>query len=612
MKNKIWKTALMVFALVLVFASLAKATDYYKSTDNQCGLTISSDVLCTLNISPTGYCGPGYFYPTQVCSDAPTHTGCIAETNVTSCGVCGDCEAFADTCGVVACGASNSYGCAGVCSGQGIGAGACQAPLADGEACYCNEMCASGTCNDGTCYTPNLDFNVVWSLPTNGSTQPSQTITVYYIPTWYDNPLTICSLTVNESTVAYNDTPLINDSSANGITYDYGVDGYYENHVTCGNGTSSNDSDTVYFTIDTTSPNSTILDCASLDIPNHTYILGTNIGPSDAFHCIDFEANNITLNCNGFTISGDGVNGSVGIYIPSVTGAVVHNCIITDWLSAGIESVGTMAGQVYKNTIEYGGEDGIAISFPDDLIIHDNFIVFNDYGISIYGGDTGSLIYNNYLNNQYDIWLDSDGYNNWNTTKQPGIRIFEPGPNIGGNYWSGNGTCTGMATPCENFTNQTVCEAQSGCSWDSTCLGTPTPCYFWSQNNLCNADLGCSWTTGGYSDNCVDANHDGFCDSPYDVYTGTNCTAGVDCSNNTDYLPLSDKYISPTPTPSSLGGMSCTVMELVVIFSTLAIVVILALLAYGGQTNPALALIVVIPILLVLVIAIMNLVGSVC
>jgi hypothetical protein len=367
-----------------------------------------------------------------------------------------------------------------------------------------------------------------------------------------------------------------------------------------------------------------ITDCTTLDIPNHEYDLTADIESSDAYVCMDFEDNNITLNCEGHTISGDGETGEIGIWISAVTGAVVRNCVITDWLTANIHSVGTMTGQVYNNTIEYGYEDGIAIYYPDDLIIHDNFIVYNYYGISIYDGDEGSWIYNNYFNNNFNVWLDSDGYNDWNTTEQAGVRIFEQGPNIGGNYWSGNGTCTGTATPCE-ILNQTDCNNQLGCVWfedgESYCMNAspfgPAPCWYFAGGEgggevPCNLQLGCSWEIGGYSDFCADANHDGFCDAPLDLYTESTCTAGVDCGNNVDYLPLSGNYSGTPPTPGTFGGISCTVMELVVILSTLAIVIILAVLAYGGQANPALAMLIVIPMLVVLVIAIMQLVGTVC
>jgi len=72
-----------------------------------------------------------------------------------------------------------------------------------------------------------------------------------------------------------------------------------------------------------------------------------------------------------------------------------------------------------------------------------------------------NLIYNNLFNNTNNFYFEGTIYlNYWNTTRQPGNRIYSPGTEIGGNYWT---------NPSGN----------------------------------------------GYSDTCTDADRDGFCDSPY-------------------------------------------------------------------------------------------------
>jgi parallel beta-helix repeat protein len=414
---------------------------------------------------------------------------------------------------------------------------------------------------------------------------------------------------------------LINGTSANGITYDYGADGYYENYVNCANDTDNNWTDTVYFSI-ISPPASNITDCAELTIPNHTYYLTQNIIDTPMAHCMDIQANNVTLDCEGHTINGDNMSSEYGIFTSSYANAVIHNCVITDWLTSGIRLESSINTIIYNNTLEYN-YDGIDIYPTSDAKIYSNHFYNNGDGIDIEGGDSGSLIYNNYFSDYFGEYIDIDNLNYWNTTKQSGARIFSPGPQIGGNYWGGTGICTGTVMPCEDILNETSCNNQLGCDWfsdggsyceNSSPMG-PAPCWYFNfggNSTTCNAQLGCSWATGGYSDNCIDANKDGFCDQPFDVYYGTPCTAGVDCSNNTDYLPLSNKYVPPTPPSPGFGGINCTVMNLIVIFSTLAIVIILIVLAYGGQTNPALAMLVVVPMLLVLVIAIMNLVNAVC
>ncbi|MFP4112450.1 MAG: NosD domain-containing protein, partial [Candidatus Woesearchaeota archaeon] len=105
------------------------------------------------------------------------------------------------------------------------------------------------------------------------------------------------------------------------------------------------------------------------------------------------------------------------------------------------------------------------------------------------------VAYNNLFNNTNNIFswdFDEDNLNTWNTTLQTGNRITGAGSYIGGNYY---------ATPA----------------------GT------------------------GFSETCADADTDGICDSPFNLLNESSCTAGVDCSNNTDYLPLSSGFVPNSP-----------------------------------------------------------------
>lgn len=132
-----------------------------------------------------------------------------------------------------------------------------------------------------------------------------------------------------------------------------------------------------------------------------------------------------------------------------------------------------------------------------DNIVYDNTFVGD---IAINYGESGvvsnNLLYNNLFNTS-DSYPDvsifiTESHNNWNTTEQVGTTIYGPGSNIGGNFWANS-------------------------------AGT------------------------GYSQSCTDSETDGFCDSPYNLTSGTACSGASCDANTTDYLPLSNAYAYTNP-----------------------------------------------------------------
>ena len=58
----------------------------------------------------------------------------------------------------------------------------------------------------------------------------------------------------------------------------------------------------------------------------------------------------------------------------------------------------------------------------------------------IYNSSNKNLLYNNYLNNKNNLYVNNSYNNIWNITKTAGSNIIN-GPKLGGNYWSDyNGT----------------------------------------------------------------------------------------------------------------------------------------------------------------------------
>jgi len=134
---------------------------------------------------------------------------------------------------------------------------------------------------------------------------------------------------------------------------------------------------------------------------------------------------------------------------------------------------------------------------------------------------TGQTIYFNGTN-----WAASS--NLYNNDSKVGVGTTSPQAKLHVYATSGSYTCTGVATACSNFDNQTACTAQTGCSWTQTtgdckgfydqttcesydgclwtgsycngsyityiCNGTPNQCSTFGNQTACQAQSGCSWT----------------------------------------------------------------------------------------------------------------------
>jgi hypothetical protein len=257
----------------------------------------------------------------------------------------------------------------------------------------------------------------------------------------------------------------------------------------------------------------TISSCSVLDQAGEIYYLtadiintssgASGVGPFDGIACMHVTAANVTIDCQGHLIDGvDIISETYGVYSDQFN-TTIKNCVFTDWNNPIIWCNIADSGGTISNVRFSGTQNGIFLynvnnvmtenirAYSNDIAlayvgnnitlkdskIYDN----NRYGIVINGMNGGS-VFNNLFNNSVNVdWVTGD--NSWNATNQPGTRIYGSGTQTGGNYW-----------------------------------GDPTHT--------------------AYTDTCNDTNNDSFCDEPYDTLNGVSCTAGVNCSSNTDYLPL--------------------------------------------------------------------------
>lgn len=143
-------------------------------------------------------------------------------------------------------------------------------------------------------------------------------------------------------------------------------------------------------------------------------------------------------------------------YIDSNYGNFTNNSILNNGF-VGVNFDGSSYNFFYNNTVKGHPEDGIRVLDTTNSIFTFNWILDNYEGMWV-SGSSNNKFFNNFFNNSINVY--PGGANFWNTTRQPGVRIFTNGTEIGGNFW---------ATPSGN----------------------------------------------GYSQVCNDSNQDGFCDEPY-------------------------------------------------------------------------------------------------
>jgi len=330
-----------------------------------------------------------------------------------------------------------------------------------------------------------------------------------------------------------------------------------------------------------------ITDCTSITQPGE-YVLANDIS-SGASTCIDIEADNVTLDCQGHTIGGFG-SGS-GIYVGGHNYVTIKNCVLSN--------------RYY----------GIYLSSSSNNIISNNIINSNRYGIYLDSSSNNNTISNNNVNaNSWSIYLSSssnniisnntandnvfDGIylelssnniisnnivndnaeggiileftsnntisnNTANDNFLDGIYFYSSSDNIiSNNIVNDNGYGIVLDLSSNNIISNNTANSNrhNGIYLYSSSNNTIYNNLFKNTNNVYVADSANYWNTTlqpgtnivggpyiggnywgspdgtGFSDTCTDANYDGFCDNPYTLTT-----------DNIDYLPIATPYLQVTP-----------------------------------------------------------------
>ncbi|MFC1685908.1 LamG-like jellyroll fold domain-containing protein [Nanoarchaeota archaeon] len=180
------------------------------------------------------------------------------------------------------------------------------------------------------------------------------------------------------------------------VLVDYGDDGNFDLCIAPQCNNLSWDGSTFVFNVSSfttysfeDTPSTNITSCPrTLDLANTVYTLQNNITSSGT--CIDIDANNITVDCQGYTITGSRVAGSAGINVTSIKAdATIKNCKIINF-SSGI----------------------FFTSSNEDAVVLNNTLYDNDDGIYLGPSVTSSFVTSNTLQNNSERGIVIDGYAN--------------------------------------------------------------------------------------------------------------------------------------------------------------------------------------------------------
>ncbi|MCK4967562.1 MAG: DUF2341 domain-containing protein, partial [Candidatus Aenigmarchaeota archaeon] len=80
----------------------------------------------------------------------------------------------------------------------------------------------------------------------------------------------------------------------------------------------------------TPTPGQVLTNCGTID-QSGNYYLSANLINRNINTCFTITANQVTLDCQGYQISGDDINNSIGIDFSQTSNVTINNCQLTDW-----------------------------------------------------------------------------------------------------------------------------------------------------------------------------------------------------------------------------------------------------------------------------------------
>lgn len=177
--------------------------------------------------------------------------------------------------------------------------------------------------------------------------------------------------------------------------------------------------------------------CSVLDTPGETYILTQDIWNSTNTTCMDIQANDVVLDCQGKRI--DGVDGAstYGVRIINSDNVTVRNCEISDW-TYGIYMSSSTDDKIYNNLITSTTDRGVnVITSSNYNNFTNNTVYLNDgYGVAFISSNYNNFSYGNVSNNtNHGFWFSSSDNNRIeytviNSNAQDGINFDTSDNNV--------------------------------------------------------------------------------------------------------------------------------------------------------------------------------------
>lgn len=176
--------------------------------------------------------------------------------------------------------------------------------------------------------------------------------------------------------------------------------------------------------------------------------------------CYTILNNNITLDCAGHTIVGNGTG--IGVNVSEFDNATIINCMLSNF-SSGILINNSINSNISNNSVYDSSVAGLHLMYSNSTIINNNNFENNGRGVDILASQGNEIISNWFVDNSWGLWLsilsdnsiifnnyfenddnvfDSNvlGNNTWNTTFSCSTNVSEfnvlDEPCMGGNYWS--------------------------------------------------------------------------------------------------------------------------------------------------------------------------------